>query len=128
MILSFDVFYGGLNNRGFGWFVYDNDSENTAMTGFADLSYNTYNGVTRAIGPTTNDFGGNCDMLNFLGAGFGNIRVSQTGGNAVTAQSSNRTTFTLVLDYGVGEYYATATTSKGTVTTNKFTLDKTKHL
>ena len=103
--IKFDLYYGNLSSKMYGYKVLDGVGEI-----ICGLFCSTYSGT---------------DQLNTFGVDY-NKYVSRVGSssasNAAIAAATNKTSFDIVLDYGIGKMYCTTSSAKGTVTTEEIDL------
>jgi len=103
--IKFDYYYGNMVRANAGYKVLDEVGEI-----ICGLFCSTYSGT---------------DQLNTFGVDY-NKYVSRVGSssasNAAIAAATNKTSFDIVLDYGIGKMYCTTSSAKGTVTTEEIDL------
>ncbi len=103
--IKFDLFVGNMIKANIGYKVLDEVGETICGLFFSAYSMT--------------------DQLNTFGVDY-NKYVSRVGSsansNAAIAAATNKTSFDIVLDYGIGKMYCTTSSAKGTVTTEEIDL------
>lgn len=114
--VNFDFFLQGLSGKSLGFSMKDETAENTVAIFYA----NYYNST---IGANDNTFGISQGNLQYdSGASYNNVAPE---GAVESGTVLPKNSFELIFDFGEGSMYATTTSKKGVVTTEKIVFDGT---